>query len=70
VLTVTSFDDLRARQADARGRIVLFDVAYTNYSDTVAFRTGGARAAALYGAVAVLVRSIGPTGCEPRTPAA
>ena len=62
VLPVTSFDDLRTRQADARGRIVLFDVAYTNYSDTVAFRTGGARAAALYGAVAVLVRSIGPTG--------
>jgi carboxypeptidase Q len=62
VLPVTSFDDLRARQADARGRIVLFDVAYTNYSETVAFRTGGARAAALYGAVAVLVRSIGPTG--------
>ena len=27
VLTVTSFDDLRARQAEARGRIVLFDVA-------------------------------------------
>jgi carboxypeptidase Q len=62
VLTVTSFDDLRAKQADARGRIVLFDVAYTNYSETVAFRTGGARAAALYGAVAVLVRSVGPTG--------
>ena len=62
VLPVTSFDDLRAKQADVRGRIVLFDVAYTNYSETVAFRTGGARAAALYGAVAVLVRSIGPTG--------
>ena len=62
VLPVTSFDDLRAKQAEARGRIVLFDVAYTNYSETVAFRTGGARAAALYGAVAVLVRSVGPTG--------
>jgi len=62
ILPVTSFDDLRARQADARGRIVLFDVAYTNYSDTVAYRTGGARAAAAYGAIAVLVRSVGPTG--------
>jgi len=62
VLPVSSFDDLRSKQADARGRIVLFDVAYTNYSDTVAFRIGGARAAALYGAVAVLVRSVGPTG--------
>src|SRR5687767_821225 len=62
VLTVTSFDDLRARQSEARGRIVLFDVAFTNYSDTVTYRTGGARTAALYGAVAVLVRSIGPIG--------
>ena len=62
VLPVTSFDDLRTKQADARGRIVLFDVAYTNYSDTVAYRTGGARAASSYGAIAVLVRSVGPTG--------
>jgi carboxypeptidase Q len=62
VLPVTSFDDLRARQADVRGRIVLFDIPYTNYSDTVTYRTIGARAAALYGAVAVLVRSIGPVG--------
>jgi carboxypeptidase Q len=30
VLPVANFDDLRAKQADARGRIVLFDVAYTN----------------------------------------
>ncbi len=57
-----SFDELRVRQADVRGRIVLFDVPYTNYSETVTYRTGGARTAALYGAVAVLVRSVGPTG--------
>jgi carboxypeptidase Q len=62
VLPVTSFDDLRTRQADARGRIVLFDVPYTNYSETVTYRTTGARTAALYGAVGMLVRSIGPTG--------
>ncbi len=62
VLPVTSFDDLRIRQAEARGRIVLFDVPYTNYTDTMPYRTGGARSAALYGAVAVLVRAVGPTG--------
>jgi carboxypeptidase Q len=62
VLPVRSFDELRVRQADVRGRIVLFDVPYTNYSETVTYRTGGARTAALYGAVAVLVRSVGPTG--------
>ena len=62
VLPVGSFDELRARQSEARGRIVLFDVAYTGYTDTVTYRTTGARTAARYGAVAVLVRSIGPIG--------
>jgi carboxypeptidase Q len=66
VLPVSSFDDLRAKQADVRGRIVLFDVPYTNYSETVTYRTSGARTAAQYGAVAVLVRAVGPIGL--RTP--
>lgn len=66
VVPVASFDDLRARQADVRGRIVLFDVPFTTYAETVTYRTGAARAAAQYGAVAVLVRSIGPMGL--RTP--
>ena len=62
VLPVSSFDDLRARQAEVRGRIVLFDVPYTTYSETVTYRTSGARTAAQYGAVAVLVRAVGPPG--------
>ena len=62
VLPVTSFDDLRTKQSEARGRIVLFDVPYTTYSETVTYRTGGARTAAQYGAVAVIVRSVGPLG--------
>ena len=66
VLAVSSFDDLRVKQADAHGRIVLFDVPFTTYQETVAYRTGSARTAAQYGAVAVLVRSIGPIGL--RTP--
>jgi carboxypeptidase Q len=66
VLLVTSFDDLRAKQADARGRIVFFDVPFTTYSETVTYRTGGARAASQHGAVAVLVRAVGPMGL--RTP--
>ena len=60
VLVVESFDDLRTRAADAKGRIVLFNVPFTNYADTVTYRTGSARAAAQSGAVAVLVRSVGP----------
>src|SRR5262245_1000448 len=62
VIVVNSFDDLRSRASEARGRIVLFDVVYGGYAETVTYRNGGARAAALQGAVAVLVRSIGPSG--------
>ena len=56
-----SFDDLRVKGADAKNRIVLFNVPYNGYSETVTYRNGGARSAAQYGAVAVLVRSVGPT---------
>ena len=62
VLVVGSFDELAARSAEARGRIVLFNVPYINYSDTVTYRTSGARVAAQHGAVAALVRSVGPPG--------
>ena len=62
VIPISSFDELRLRQSDVRGRIVLFNVPFSNYSETVTYRTGGARTASLYGAVAVLVRSIGPVG--------
>lgn len=62
VLPVSSYEDLHARGTEARGRIVLFNVPYTNYSDTVNYRNGSARAAAQYGAVGVLVRSVGPIG--------
>jgi carboxypeptidase Q len=66
LMIVTSFDDLAARGDEARGRIVLFNVVYTNYGETVRYRGGGASAAAKVGAVAALVRSVGPTGM--RTP--
>lgn len=60
VLVVDSFADLEARAAEAEGRIVLFDVPFTTYGETVRYRTGGANAAAAAGAVASLVRSVGP----------
>ena len=62
VLVVSNFDDLRVKRAHVPGRIVLFDVAYTTYAETMSYRTGGARLAAEYGAAAVLVRSVGPIG--------
>jgi carboxypeptidase Q len=66
VMVVESFNELRMRAAEARGRIVLFNQSFTNYADTVSYRTGSARAAGQAGAVAVLVRSVGPVGL--RTP--
>jgi carboxypeptidase Q len=60
VLVVTNFDDLRSRAAEARGKIVLFDVPFTTYRETVRYRVEGASAAARAGAVASLVRSIAP----------
>ena len=58
VLVVSSFDDLTARAAEARGKIVLFDVPFTTYGQTVAYRQTGAIAAARVGAVASLIRSV------------
>ena len=66
VMVVTNGDDLNKRAAEAKGKIVLFNVPYTNYGETVAYRAGGASMAARHGAVASLVRSVGPMGL--RTP--
>ena len=66
VMVVSSGDDLAKRAAQARGKIVLFNVPYTNYGETVAYRSGGASMAARHGAVGMLVRAVGPIGL--RTP--
>lgn len=58
VLVVTSFDDLTARAGEAKGKIVLFDIPFTNYGATVQYRVRGASAAAKAGAVAALIRSV------------
>jgi carboxypeptidase Q len=58
VMVVTSFDDLTRRAAEARGRIVLFDVPFTGYGETVRYRGGAANAAGRVGAVAALIRSV------------
>ena len=59
VVVVGSFDELAALPADAvRGKIVLYDVPYTKYGETVRYRGEGANRAAARGAVAALVRSV------------
>ena len=77
VLVVRSFAELSKRAAEAKGRIVLFNVPYDQqladngfagpaYGQAVAYRRDGASAAARVGAVAVLIRSVG--GADFRLP--
>ena len=60
VFVVGSFSDLTAKAAQASGKIVLYDVPFTNYGETVQYRARGAVAAAKVGAVGALVRSVTP----------
>lgn len=66
LLIVHSFDELDAARDRAKGRIVLFNVPFTTYGETVRYRTAGPSRAAALGAAAALVRSVGPAGL--RTP--
>lgn len=84
VVAVSSFDELeKLGRAKVEGKIVLYNVPFTTYGETVAYRGSGASRAARLGAVAALVRSVTPrslrdphTGAlgysanEPRIPAA
>lgn len=61
VLVVASWEGLQALSDDqVRGRIVLWDVPFTTYGTTVAYRSRGAVEAAHRGAAASLVRSVTP----------
>jgi len=60
VMVVASFDELRARAAEAKGKIVLYDAEWRDYGYNGAFRRQGAIEAAKVGAVASLARAAGP----------
>ena len=66
LLIVHSFQELDTAGPRIKGKIVLFNVPFTNYGETVQFRGGGPSRAAALGAVATLVRAVGPPGL--RTP--
>ena len=60
VIAVSSFDELTALPDEAvRGKIVLWNVPFTSYGETVKYRAKGGREASLKGAVASLVRTVG-----------
>jgi len=60
VLVVSSFEELDQRAEEAKGKMVVWNVPFTSYGETVQYRSRGASAAAKHGAVASLVRSVTP----------
>ena len=66
VVVVRSFSELQSAAPRVKGRMVLFNVPFTAYTETVVYRADGPSRAARLGAVAALVRSVGPPGL--RTP--
>ena len=61
VVPVRDFSDLAAKADLVRDKIVLFNVPFTTYGATVQYRVKGSAAAAKVGALAAIVRSVGPT---------
>lgn len=59
-LVVGSFDELEERAVEVAGKVVIYDVPFTSYGETVQYRSKGATRASAHGAVAVLVRSVTP----------
>ena len=64
VVVVKDYAELDALGEKVRGKIVCYNVPFTNYGETVQYRGSGASRAAKHGAVAVLVRSVGPVSLQ------
>ncbi len=65
VVAVSGFDELDALGRErVEGKIVLYDVPYEGYGKTVRYRSSGASRAAALGAVAALIRSVGPVSLQ------
>ena len=60
VFVVNSFEDLKARSSEAKGKIILYNVPFTTYGETVQYRYRGASEASKVGGIASLIRSVGP----------
>ena len=59
VLVVNSFKELEEKGDQAKGKIVLYNVPFTSYGETVQYRINGAVEAARHGAVASIIRTVG-----------
>ncbi|MET0646619.1 MAG: M28 family metallopeptidase [Pyrinomonadaceae bacterium] len=63
-VVVRNFEELEALGERVRGKVVVYNVPFTNYGQTVAYRGSGASRASKYGAVAALVRSVTPVSLQ------
>ena len=63
-VVVRNFDELDRLGEQVRGKIVVYNAAFTNYGATVQYRQNGASRAARWGAVAALVRSVTPVSLQ------
>jgi len=61
-LVVRSFGELADKAPLAKGRIVVLNIPFSTYEDSIGIRLHAASRAARHGALATLVRSIGPPG--------
>lgn len=60
VIVVKSFDELKAKSSQVKGKIVVYNQDFVSYGVSVQYRDYGAVWAAKYGGVASLIRSITP----------
>ena len=58
VMAVRDWDEFEARQDEAAGKIVLFNMPWEGYGTSVRYRVDGASVVARHGAVACLIRSV------------
>lgn len=63
-IVVSNYSELESRKAEVKGKIVVYNAVWTNYGQTVAYRSSGASRASEYGAVAALVRSVAPDSIQ------
>jgi len=60
VIVVDDFEELDRMKKTIAGKIVLYNVPFTTYGETVQYRYDGPNRAAEYGAIASIIRSVGP----------
>ena len=63
-VVVRNYEELDAKGASLKGKIVVYNVAWNGYGPTVQYRSSGASRAAAYGAVGMLIRSVGQPGLQ------